>query len=79
MTPGVFYRISGVVRDSGTTIDHVDDKRYNIAPSLTWNIDPDTKLTFLSQFNRDDTGITSQFLPITGHQAFHACREGEVS
>ncbi|WP_019409804.1 TonB-dependent siderophore receptor [Pseudomonas psychrophila] len=60
------YRISGVVRDSNTTIDHTDDKRYNIAPSLTWNIDPDTTLTFLSQFNRDDTGTTSQFLPIQG-------------
>jgi iron complex outermembrane receptor protein len=60
------YRVSGVVRDSGTSVDHIDDKRYNLAPSLTWNIDPDTKLTFLSQFNRDDTGITSQFLPIQG-------------
>jgi iron complex outermembrane receptor protein len=60
------YRVSGVVRDSGTSVDHIDDKRYNIAPSLTWNIDPDTKLTFLSQFNRDDTGSTSQFLPIQG-------------
>jgi iron complex outermembrane receptor protein len=60
------YRVSGVVRDSGTSVDHIDDKRYNIAPSLTWNIDPDTKLTFLSQFNRDDTGITSQFLPLQG-------------
>ncbi|WP_122663983.1 TonB-dependent siderophore receptor [Pseudomonas viridiflava] len=64
---GVFeYRVSGVVRDSGTAIEHIDDKRYNVAPSLAWNIDPDTKLTFLSQFNRDDTGITSQFLPLEG-------------
>ena len=60
------YRVSGVVRDSGTSVEHIDDKRYNIAPSLTWNINPDTKLTLLSQFNRDDTGITSQFLPIQG-------------
>ncbi len=60
------YGISGVVRDSGTQIDHVDNKRYNIAPSLTWNIDPDTSLTLLSQFTRDDTGTTSQFLPIQG-------------
>ncbi len=60
------YRVSGVVRDSNTAIDHNEDKRYNIAPSLTWNIDEDTKLTFLSQFNRDDTGITSQFLPLQG-------------
>ena len=60
------YGFSGVVRDSDTQIDDVPDKRYNIAPSLTWNIDPDTKLTLLSQFTRDDTGITSQFLPIQG-------------
>lgn len=60
------YRVSGVVRDGNTTIEHTDDKRYNIAPSLTWNIDPDTKLTFISQFNRDDTSTTSQFLPIQG-------------
>lgn len=60
------YGLSGVVRDSGTQVDHVDNKRYNIAPSLTWNIDDDTRLTLLSQFTRDDTGITSQFLPIQG-------------
>jgi len=60
------YGLSGVIRDSGTQIDHVDNKRYNIAPSLTWNIDEDTKFTLLSQFTRDDTGITSQFLPVQG-------------
>ncbi|MGP6458935.1 TonB-dependent siderophore receptor [Pseudomonas parakoreensis] len=60
------YGISGVVRDSDTQIDHIENKRYNIAPSLTWNIDDDTKFTLLSQFNRDDTGITSQFLPVQG-------------
>lgn len=60
------YGLSGVLRDSGTQVDHIDNKRYNIAPSLTWNIDPDTKLTLLTQFTRDDTGITSQFLPVQG-------------
>ncbi len=60
------YGVSGVVRDAGTQVDHIDNKRYNIAPSLTWNIDTDTKLTLLSQFTRDDTGTTSQFLPIQG-------------
>ncbi|WP_460144324.1 TonB-dependent siderophore receptor [Pseudomonas sp. S2_A02] len=60
------YGLSGVLRDSGTQIDHVDNKRYNIAPSLTWNIDEDTKFTLLTQFTRDDTGITSQFLPVQG-------------
>ncbi|MDI2592393.1 TonB-dependent siderophore receptor [Pseudomonas sp. 681] len=60
------YSLSGVLRDSDTQIDHIDNKRYNIAPSLTWNIDEDTKLTVLTQFTRDDTGITSQFLPVQG-------------
>lgn len=60
------YRISGVVRDSNSPIDHIPDKRYNIAPSLTWNVDEDTKLTFISQYTRDDTGITGQFLPLQG-------------
>jgi iron complex outermembrane receptor protein len=60
------YGLSGVVRDSGTQIDHVDNKRYNIAPSLTWNLDEDTRFTLLTQFTRDDTGITSQFLPVQG-------------
>lgn len=60
------YGLSGVARDSGTQIDHVDNKRYNIAPSLTWNLDEDTRFTLLTQFTRDDTGITSQFLPVQG-------------
>ncbi|MCV4340195.1 TonB-dependent siderophore receptor [Pseudomonas capsici] len=60
------YRVSGVVRDSGSAIDHIPDKRYNIAPSVTWNIDDDTHLTFISQYTRDDTGITGQFLPLQG-------------
>ena len=60
------YRVSGVVRDSNAPVDHIPDKRYNIAPSLTWNIDDDTHLTLISQYTRDDTGITGQFLPLQG-------------
>ena len=41
------YRVSGTVRDSNAQVDHIPDKRYNIAPSLTWNINDDTRLTFL--------------------------------
>ena len=62
----VLYRLSGTVRDSNTPIDHIADQRYNLAPSLTWNLDDDTHLTFLSQYTRDDTGITGQFLPLQG-------------
>ncbi|OLU34179.1 TonB-dependent siderophore receptor [Pseudomonas sp. PA15(2017)] len=62
----VLYRFSGVGRDSGTAIEHIDDQRFNLAPSLTWNIADETRLTLLGQFNRDDTGGTSQFLPLQG-------------
>lgn len=62
----LLYRLSGTVRDSNTPIDHIPDQRYNLAPSLTWNLDDDTHLTFLSQYTRDDTGITGQFLPLQG-------------
>ncbi|CAI8998408.1 TonB-dependent siderophore receptor [Pseudomonas sp. IT-P291] len=71
------YSLSGVLRDGGTPIDHIDDKRYNIAPSLTWNIDEDTRFTLLTQFTRDDTGITSQFYPIQGTKI--DMRFGEIS
>ncbi|MFZ6048549.1 TonB-dependent siderophore receptor [Pseudomonas sp. CR3202] len=60
------YRVSGTVRDSNSPVDHIPDKRYNLAPSLTWNMGDDTRLTFLSQYTRDDTGITGQFLPLQG-------------
>lgn len=60
------YRLSGTVRDSDSAIDHIPDQRYNLAPSLTWNISEDTHLTFISQYTRDDTGITGQFLPLQG-------------
>ncbi|MFB4414199.1 TonB-dependent siderophore receptor, partial [Pantoea sp. ANP04] len=66
-----------MVRDAGTQVDHIDNKRYNIAPSLTWNIDTDTKLTLLTQFTRDDTGATSQFMPIQGTKSKSPL--GEVS
>lgn len=62
----LLYRLSGTVRDSDTAIDHIPDQRYNLAPSLTWNISDDTHLTFLSQYTRDDTGISGQFLPLQG-------------
>lgn len=44
------YRITGLVRDANTWIDHVpDDKRY-IAPALTWKPTDQTSLTLLSYY-----------------------------
>jgi len=73
----LLYRVSGTLRDSNSPIDHIPDKRYNIAPSLTWNINDDTRLTFISQYTRDDTGITGQFLPLQGTKLSSAA--GKIS
>jgi len=59
------YRFSGLARDSDTQVDELHDRRLFLAPSLTWRITPDTSLTLLSYFQRDDSGV-QQFLPSQG-------------
>ncbi|AFC86749.1 TonB-dependent siderophore receptor [Frateuria aurantia] len=62
----LLYRVVGMYRDGNAQIGHTRLKRYMIAPSLTWKINDDTRLTLLSQFQRDQGGATFQFLPMTG-------------
>lgn len=44
------YRITGLVRDADTWIDHVPDNKRYIAPALTWQPSDDTSLTLLSYY-----------------------------
>ncbi|MEI2456631.1 TonB-dependent siderophore receptor [Lysobacter firmicutimachus] len=60
------YRIVGVYRDSETQVDHVDDDRRLIAPSLTWRPSEDTSLTLQLRWQQDRTGSTSQFFGWSG-------------
>jgi iron complex outermembrane receptor protein len=62
----VLYRLTGLWRDTGTQVDHVDSKRVFVAPALTWNIAPSATLTLLSHYQKDDTGTEVQFLPAQG-------------
>lgn len=62
----LLYRITGVIHDGGTQIDHVDDFRGAISPSFTWRPDMDTTLTVLGSYQRDDGGVAIQFLPSVG-------------
>lgn len=62
----LLYRITGVIHGGGTQIDHVDDFRGAIAPSFTWKPDLDTTLTVLGSFQKDDGGVSIQFLPASG-------------
>ncbi|MBJ7413410.1 MAG: TonB-dependent siderophore receptor [Phenylobacterium sp.] len=57
-------RLVGVLRQSGTQTDYVDDDRFLLAPSLTWAPDDRTTLTVLSRYQRDKSGTISTFAPI---------------
>lgn len=62
---GVQYRLTGLYRDSGTQVDFEQNDRAFIAPSVSWQIGPDTRLTVLGQYQNDDAGHL-QFLPASG-------------
>jgi len=49
------YRLTFLQRDSDTSIDHVPDDRTYIAPALKWQPDAATSLTFLAEYQKDNT------------------------
>lgn len=59
-------RAVGRVRDADTFVDHVPDDRVMFAPSLRWQPTPDTDIVLTGLYQKDETGSTSQFLPIVG-------------
>lgn len=59
-------RVVGRLRDSDTYVDHVPDDRVMFGPSLRWKPTPDTDVVLTGLYQEDDTGSTSQFLPIIG-------------
>lgn len=61
------YRLTGLVRNSDTQINHAHEDRYFIAPSISWRPTSDTTFTLLSHFQKDDAGNTLQFLPRKAH------------
>lgn len=64
---GVFsYRLTGLVKDSGTQVDHVQNNRNFIAPAFTWRPNDDTSLTVLANYQRDWGGSTEQYYPESG-------------
>lgn len=59
-------RFVGRARDADTYVDHVPDDRVMLAPSIRWQPTPDTDIVLTGLYQEDDTGSTSQFLPIVG-------------
>ena len=62
----LFFRLTGLARDSETQVDFIDDDRLFFAPALTWRPRDGTTLTLLSRYQEDKTGATNQFLPASG-------------
>ncbi|OAI21911.1 TonB-dependent receptor [Methylomonas koyamae] len=62
----LLYRLVALGRGSDTQVDYVEDNRYFVAPSLTWKPSDVTTLTFLSHYQKDETGNAMQFLPYEG-------------
>ena len=60
------YRLTGVLNESGTLFDDVDQGRLLIAPSVTWQPSDATKLTIFGQYQKDDIGDTYVLLPEYG-------------
>ncbi|MPS68148.1 MAG: TonB-dependent siderophore receptor [Novosphingobium sp.] len=60
------FRLVGRARDADTYVDHVPDDRVFVAPSLRWQPTPDTDVVLTGLYQEDDTGSTTQFLPIVG-------------
>eukprot|EP00903_Cladosiphon_okamuranus_P021094 g19377.t1 len=59
----VFGRIVMLGRMSKTQVNHVEDDRVYVAPSLTWAPQEGTELTLLAQYQSDETGTVTSFLP----------------
>ncbi|HEY9579812.1 MAG TPA: TonB-dependent siderophore receptor [Rhizorhapis sp.] len=66
LTDHLAIRTVARVRDADTYVDHVPDDRVMFAPSIRWQPTPDTDVVLTGLYQEDDTGSTSQFLPIVG-------------
>jgi iron complex outermembrane receptor protein len=59
------YRLTGLLRNSGTQVDCTPDNRRIIAPSLAWQPSERTSVTLMGDWQHDKTRW-SQFLPASG-------------
>lgn len=64
----VSYRVTGLGRDADTQVDHVDDKRVMLAPSLSWKPSENTTLTVLGGYQFDPDAGYYNTLPYVGTQ-----------
>ena len=59
-------RIVGLARGGQAQVDDLENQRYYVSPSFTWEPTQNTRWTILGQYQRDQGGATFQFLPALG-------------
>ncbi len=59
------YRLTGLTRDSDTSVDHVPDDRTYLASAVKWLPRSGTSLTLLAEYQKDRTGYLNP-LPVDG-------------
>jgi iron complex outermembrane receptor protein len=62
----LLYRLVGLASNSDNEVDYITDKRYMLAPSLTWRPSSDTTLTVLGMFQKGEVSGVAGFLPEVG-------------
>ncbi len=62
----VLYRFNGLMRDSETQTDFVDDDSYYFSPAFTFFIGDNTEWTLIANAQKNETGSSTQFLPHAG-------------
>lgn len=75
----LLYRLTGLVRDSGTQFDYVTDDKVFIAPSFTWKASADTTINFSVQYQEIDAagGGGAPALPAIG--TLYPSSKGRIS
>jgi iron complex outermembrane receptor protein len=67
LADGLTARLTGLYRDNDIQTDYVTVKRAYIAPSISYDIGPDTRVTALGHYQWDRVeGDTNGFLPAAG-------------
>ncbi|MEH1846504.1 MAG: TonB-dependent siderophore receptor [Nostoc sp.] len=62
----VAYRFNASYLNSDSFIDFYNEERYQFAGALSWDIDPDTKLTFNGSYGDYNSSLANEGLPAIG-------------
>jgi len=61
------YRLTAMLRDSGTQVDFMENNRGYVAPAFTWRPSANTTWTFLANYQKDWGGKTGfNYVPTSG-------------